>query len=231
MHRSRPFRRAPLVAAVAVLCALPGAGAEPQRSEPRGATRAADRDAAGLRAGARSPQAVRGSPRTAGSAMGPRPRAVRAAPDLTRSELVAADERGDRIGRSSGRGAPRPACPRSPRSPNPTSPRIVAFIHDQKTKAEAETGGRRSVEVADLQTGNARAGRRYFESACSGCHSASGDFAGLASRLRRARVAAAHAVSAVSPACRRADRPPRSRRATARRSRAKSPSATSSRSP
>ncbi len=61
----------------------------------------------------------------------------------------------------------------------------MAFIHEQKTKAESETGGRRSVEVADLQTGNARAGRRYFDSACSGCHSPTGDLAGIASRLRR----------------------------------------------
>jgi len=60
---------------------------------------------------------------------------------------------------------------------------IVAFIHDQKTKAEAATGGRRSVEIGDLQTGNARAGRRYFESACKRCHSATGDLAGVASRF------------------------------------------------
>jgi cytochrome c oxidase cbb3-type subunit 3 len=60
---------------------------------------------------------------------------------------------------------------------------IVAFIHDQKTKAESATGGRRSVQVADLQTGVALAGRRYFESACKRCHSATGDLAGVASRI------------------------------------------------
>ena len=36
---------------------------------------------------------------------------------------------------------------------------VVAFIHDQKTKAESLTGGRRAVDVADLQTGNAEAGQ------------------------------------------------------------------------
>ena len=40
---------------------------------------------------------------------------------------------------------------------------IVAFIHDQKTQADAAVGGRRSVDVADLQTGNAAAGKRYFD--------------------------------------------------------------------
>ena len=60
---------------------------------------------------------------------------------------------------------------------------MVAFIHNQKKQAESLTGGRRAVEVADLQTGNADAGKRYFDRACSTCHSPTGDFAGLARRL------------------------------------------------
>jgi cytochrome c oxidase cbb3-type subunit 3 len=60
---------------------------------------------------------------------------------------------------------------------------IIAFVHDQKTKAEAAIGGRRSVEVADVLTGDARAGRRYFESSCTRCHSATSDLAGIASRI------------------------------------------------
>ena len=61
---------------------------------------------------------------------------------------------------------------------------IVAFIHDQKTKAEALGGGRRSVDDADLATGDAAAGRRYFNGVggCSACHSATGDLSGIASR-------------------------------------------------
>jgi cytochrome c oxidase cbb3-type subunit 3 len=61
---------------------------------------------------------------------------------------------------------------------------IVAFIHDQKTKAESEAGGRRTVEIADLQTGNGEAGRQYFNGACARCHSPSGDFSGIANRLQ-----------------------------------------------
>jgi len=60
----------------------------------------------------------------------------------------------------------------------------VAFIHDQKHKAESLTGGRRAVDVADLQTGNAEAGRRYFDGACTSCHSPRGDLAGIAGRLQ-----------------------------------------------
>jgi len=63
---------------------------------------------------------------------------------------------------------------------------MVAFIHDQKTKAEALGGGRRNVDVADLLSGNAEAGQKYFNGAgnCSKCHSATGDLAGIANRLQ-----------------------------------------------
>jgi cytochrome c oxidase cbb3-type subunit 3 len=45
------------------------------------------------------------------------------------------------------------------------------------------TGGRRAVDVSDLQTGNAEAGKAYFAGACSRCHSPNGDFSGIAKRL------------------------------------------------
>jgi len=47
-------------------------------------------------------------------------------------------------------------------------------------------GGRRSVEPEDLATGNAADGRAYFNGAggCSGCHSATGDLAGVARRYQ-----------------------------------------------
>ena len=104
-------------------------------------------------------------------------------PDLTRSELVAEDERGNRIGMLVRAGRGDAGMPAFPSLPESDVSAIVAFVHDQKAKAETATGGRRSVDVADLQTGNARAGKRYFETACARCHSASGDFAHLASRL------------------------------------------------
>ena len=102
-------------------------------------------------------------------------------PDLTRSALVAADVRGDRIipvVRAGRQGMPPFTLPDADLAA------IVAFIHDQKTQAEKAIGGRRSVEVADLQTGNAAAGKRYFDTACSRCHSPSGDLAGVASRVQ-----------------------------------------------
>ena len=61
---------------------------------------------------------------------------------------------------------------------------LAAFIHDRK--ANAKEGRRRTVDVADLQTGNAEAGMRYFNGVggCAKCHSASGDLAGIASKFQ-----------------------------------------------
>jgi cytochrome c oxidase cbb3-type subunit 3 len=104
-------------------------------------------------------------------------------PDLTRSKLVAEDIRGNKIGPLVDAGRVDQGMPSfSLKDTDMTA--IVAFIHDQKTKSEALGGGRRSVEPADLATGNAVAGRSYFNGAgkCSSCHSPTGDLAGVASR-------------------------------------------------
>lgn len=106
-------------------------------------------------------------------------------PDLTRSRLVAEDNRGDKIGPVVRAGRPEKGMPGLDLSPADVTA-IVAFIHTQKTKMEALGGGRRNVEVAQLQAGNSEAGRTYFNSAgnCSKCHSATGDLAGLATRFQ-----------------------------------------------
>ena len=102
-------------------------------------------------------------------------------PDLTRSALVAEDVRGDRINPvvRSGRNAMPPF-----NLSDTDLAAIVAYIHDQKTQADSAVGGRRSVDVTDLQTGNATAGKKYFDTACTRCHSATGDLAGIAARLQ-----------------------------------------------
>lgn len=106
-------------------------------------------------------------------------------PDLTRSTLVAEDNRGDKIGPLVRAGRPDQGMPAFSLSDTDLAA-IVAFIHDQKTKSEALGGGRRSVDAADLATGNAAAGRRYFNGAggCSACHSATRDLAHIASRYK-----------------------------------------------
>lgn len=106
-------------------------------------------------------------------------------PDLTRSLLVAEDVRGDKIGPLIHTGRVEKGMP--PQNlPDSDVAAIVAFIHDTKDKAETLEGNRRSVDPADLQTGNAQAGQAYFNGpgGCTKCHSATGDLAGLATRLQ-----------------------------------------------
>jgi cytochrome c oxidase cbb3-type subunit III len=104
-------------------------------------------------------------------------------PDLTRSTLVSSDTRGDKIGPLVRQG--RQGMPSFNMSDTDLAA-IVAFIHSQKTKFESLGGGRRSVDPADLRTGDAAAGQRYFNGAggCSACHSATGALAGIAARFQ-----------------------------------------------
>jgi len=101
--------------------------------------------------------------------------------DLTRSTLVAEDVRGDRIGPVIRSGRPSQGMPAFAPSDSDLAA-IVAFIHDQKRQQDTATGGRRAVDVSDLQTGDATTGKRYFDGACAGCHSATRDLAGVATR-------------------------------------------------
>jgi len=106
-------------------------------------------------------------------------------PDLTSSEIVEKDVGGNEIG-------PVVRTGRSDRGMPPFNltdtdlAAIVAFLHDEKSKAESKPGRRRNVQPEDLQTGNAEEGKHYFNGAggCSKCHSPTGDLAGVANRLR-----------------------------------------------
>jgi len=106
-------------------------------------------------------------------------------PDLTRSDLVATDTRGDKIGPLLRAGRPDAGMPSFPME-NEELQAIAAFIHTQANKFAPLGGGRRPVEPADLATGKAQDGRVYFNGVggCSGCHSVTGDLAGVATRYQ-----------------------------------------------
>jgi cytochrome c oxidase cbb3-type subunit 3 len=184
MQPSPPLRRAVLFTAAALLCTVDAALAQPPRSEESPAARPVPPSAAPQ---AYAPELVAaGRARFAancGFCHGPDATGGSGGTDLTRSELVAVDERGNRIGPIVRTGRPEAGMPGFPALAEGDLAAIVAYVHDQKTKAEAAIGGRRSVEVADVLTGDARDGRRYFESQCTSCHSATGDLAGIASRI------------------------------------------------
>ena len=105
-------------------------------------------------------------------------------PDLTASALVEQDAHGDKIGVVVRNGRPAKGMPAFGNVDDQQLAALVAFIHDRK--ANAKEGRRRTVDVADLQTGNAEAGMRYFNGAggCAKCHSPSGDLAGIGGKLQ-----------------------------------------------
>ncbi len=106
-------------------------------------------------------------------------------PDLTDSELVASDVRGDKIGTVVRNGRPENGMPPFKVSSQQIT-ELAAFLHQQGKKADTRPGGRRGVAVSDLQTGNVEAGKKYFNGAggCSSCHSPTGDLANIARRHR-----------------------------------------------
>lgn len=107
-------------------------------------------------------------------------------PDLTRSKLVTQDVDGDKIGPVVRNGRPDKGMPRFDRSDEQIAS-LMAFIHTQQNHAlTRKAGGRKGVDVSDLQTGNVEAGKQYFNGAggCATCHSPTGDLAGIASRFR-----------------------------------------------
>lgn len=114
-------------------------------------------------------------------------------PDLVASPLVARDVSGDKIGPVVRNGRIDKGMPAFTLDPGELA-EVVAFIHDRKDKAghnrtsptSAKEGGRRTVDVSDLQSGDPEAGKEYFNGAggCAKCHSPAGDLAGIASRLQ-----------------------------------------------
>lgn len=110
-------------------------------------------------------------------------------PDLTRSKLVSADKNGEAIGAVIRNGRPGKGMPGFSLDDTQIT-NIVAFIHAKQDLAMSETGTRKGVDEADLRTGDAAAGKRYFEGegGCTKCHSATGDLAGIATRYSGLRL-------------------------------------------
>src|SRR3954453_9328645 len=107
-------------------------------------------------------------------------------PDLTSAELVAQDSRGDKLTPVIRAGRPNAGMPAFPTLTQGELNAIVAFLHTQMDKFAELGGGRRSVEPSDLATGNAAAGREFFQGAgkCASCHSPTGDLAGVGKKYQ-----------------------------------------------
>jgi cytochrome c oxidase cbb3-type subunit 3 len=106
-------------------------------------------------------------------------------PDLTRSKLVTEDVDGEKIGAVVRSGRPDKGMPHFDFSDQQIAS-LTAFIHTQRNTALTKKGGRKGVDASDFKTGNAEAGKKYFDTTggCATCHSSTGDLAGIASRYQ-----------------------------------------------
>lgn len=98
-------------------------------------------------------------------------------PDLLRSELVKRDEKGELIGELLAHGRPDRGMPRFP-DLAPKAADIASFLHERI----GAVANRMAYKIADVLTGDARAGRAYFQKECKNCHSPTGDLAGIGGR-------------------------------------------------
>ncbi len=104
-------------------------------------------------------------------------------PDLVRSPLVAHDVKGDLIGEVIRHGRPDKGMPAMPMTDAQVSD-IAAFLHARSAEAMSSSGLPNVYSVEKLLTGNAEAGKAFFDGpgGCSGCHSPTGDLAKVASK-------------------------------------------------
>jgi cytochrome c oxidase cbb3-type subunit 3 len=117
-------------------------------------------------------------------------------PNLLRSQLVLNDQAGEAIvpvvtnGRNPVGGKPMPALP----LPRTDIEAIAEYIHSVVATAQPQGSPPPGAKVElNLLVGNVKAGKKYFDTACSGCHSANrqsasgqsadGNLAGIATRV------------------------------------------------
>jgi cytochrome c oxidase cbb3-type subunit 3 len=103
------------------------------------------------------------------------------APDLVRSPLLSHDTNGDKIGPVIRSGMPDDGMPAFPLN-DALIKDIAAFLHAQALAALHSAKLPGDYPVAKLLTGNAEAGKAYFNGpgGCNKCHSVTGDLKGIA---------------------------------------------------
>jgi cytochrome c oxidase cbb3-type subunit III len=104
-------------------------------------------------------------------------------PDLVRSPLVAHDVKGDLIGDVIRHGRPDKGMPALPVTDDQVSD-IAAFLHARATTAIRSNGVPRGYPIEKLLTGNADAGKTFFNGPgrCNTCHSPTGDLDKVATK-------------------------------------------------
>ena len=108
-------------------------------------------------------------------------------PNLLRSQLVLSDKAGEVIGPlvragrvPAGGGTAMPALPLS----DDDAKALAEYLHSVAFTSQPQGAPPANASAAlNLLVGDARKGQRYFANQCAACHSASGDLAGIATRI------------------------------------------------
>jgi mono/diheme cytochrome c family protein len=107
-------------------------------------------------------------------------------PNLVRSTLVLHDEKGELIGPFLLKGRPDKGMPAFPSLTSAQTYDIAEFLH---SRVEAATN-RFGYKIQNVVTGNAEAGKAFFDAHCTNCHSATGDLAHIGSKVEPADLQA-----------------------------------------
>jgi cytochrome c oxidase cbb3-type subunit 3 len=107
-------------------------------------------------------------------------------PDLIRSAILSHDDHGDLLTPVIRNGRPDKGMPSFSTMADAQVTDIIAFLHHQAYAALHSAHVPGDYPLAKLLTGNAEAGKAYFNGAgeCSKCHSPTGDLAGIAKKLK-----------------------------------------------
>ena len=107
-------------------------------------------------------------------------------PNLLRSQLVLNDQNGELIQPVVKNGRQNPGMPVMPplNLPADDVKAVAAYIHSVAATARGQGAPPAGPPVElNIVVGDAAAGKAYFAAKCSSCHSATGDFAGIAGRV------------------------------------------------
>lgn len=106
------------------------------------------------------------------------------APDLVRSAVTLRDDNGNTLAPVIRNGRPDKGMPSFSSLKDDQIASIVAFLHHQAAGARTSGNVPGDYPAAKLLTGNAAAGKEFFNGSggCSGCHSVTGDLAGVAKK-------------------------------------------------
>src|SRR5277367_3473412 len=98
-------------------------------------------------------------------------------PDLVRSASLSHDQKGDTLGPLIRNGRPDKGMPAFATLTAPQISDIVVFLHSRAYESLHSNSVSNDYPLKKLLTGNADAGRKYFEGAggCAACHSPTGD--------------------------------------------------------